>query len=856
MRNKQTQLLGVLALLALSTLNSPLSTLHAQGTAFTYQGRLNSGGAPASGSYDLAFTLYNTNITGIAVAGPFTNSATSVSNGMFTTTVNFGPGVFTGTSNWLEIAVSTNGANSFTTLAPRQQLTPTPYAIFAEGVSASGLTGTVPAAAIGGTYGNTVNFNNGADSFDGTFSGQFFGSSFIGGSFVGSFIGSGASLVDVWHTTGNFGTTPLLNFLGTMDNQPLVIKVNNQQAHRYEPAYDTPNVIGGNAINSVQPGLSGVTIGGGGSTVFGSQPNLVTNNGQYATIAGGYHNTVTNYGGAILGGSVNFAGGNFATLGGGQYNSGFGDYSFIGGGYLGTIQPNSAYSTIAGGYNNLIQSNSVVATISGGHDNTIQSASFAIIGGGGYNVIQPGAYDSVVGGGGYNIIQTNAHSSFIGSGGGNTIQNDSSYAAIGGGLQNLILTNDSYSAIGGGLLNNIQGNADQSVIAGGNANSIQFGARESFIGGGYANVIRTNAYISTIGGGAGNNIGVGSYASSIGGGDNNLINANADHAVIGGGGYNIIGTNGNGAAIDSGYANTIGTSADRATIAGGNGNVIQNNSTASTIGGGIANTIGANSALSTIAGGNYNYVANNSWQAFIGGGLANTNGGYGATVPGGVYNVASGIYSFAAGYRAKATNDGAFVWADSQNADFGSTTTNQFSVRANGGVRFVTGGAGLTLDGQPLVVSGSSSYIQNQTASPQAASFNLNGSMTAASFVVASGTASGTVAVNGLIVTNSLRAPGAGLETGTPAFVHRATGANIDPSGLHRTTITHPLCDGDPNAILLITHNYNPGNTGNILDTHPTSVYYNPILLKWQIYHDDFVALTTNSAWNVLVIKP
>jgi hypothetical protein len=39
------------ALLALvSTINSPLSTLHAQGTAFTYQGRLNAGENPANGS--------------------------------------------------------------------------------------------------------------------------------------------------------------------------------------------------------------------------------------------------------------------------------------------------------------------------------------------------------------------------------------------------------------------------------------------------------------------------------------------------------------------------------------------------------------------------------------------------------------------------------------------------------------------------------------------------------------------------------------------------------------------------------------------------------------------------------------
>jgi len=35
------------------------STLLAQGTAFTYQGRLDAGGAPANGIYDWRFTIYD-----------------------------------------------------------------------------------------------------------------------------------------------------------------------------------------------------------------------------------------------------------------------------------------------------------------------------------------------------------------------------------------------------------------------------------------------------------------------------------------------------------------------------------------------------------------------------------------------------------------------------------------------------------------------------------------------------------------------------------------------------------------------------------------------------------------------------
>jgi hypothetical protein len=61
--------------LALLSLNPQLSTAHAQGTAFTYQGRLNDGGSPASGSYDLTFALFDAATSGNQVGGTVTNLA-------------------------------------------------------------------------------------------------------------------------------------------------------------------------------------------------------------------------------------------------------------------------------------------------------------------------------------------------------------------------------------------------------------------------------------------------------------------------------------------------------------------------------------------------------------------------------------------------------------------------------------------------------------------------------------------------------------------------------------------------------------------------------------------------------------
>src|SRR5215467_14401436 len=100
----------------------------AQGAAFTYQGRLNSSGNVANGSYDLQFSVWSAASGPSQVGGTLTNTATAVSNGLFTVTLDFGD-QFPGTNRWLEIGVRTNGGGAFTTLSPRQQVTSTPYAI-------------------------------------------------------------------------------------------------------------------------------------------------------------------------------------------------------------------------------------------------------------------------------------------------------------------------------------------------------------------------------------------------------------------------------------------------------------------------------------------------------------------------------------------------------------------------------------------------------------------------------------------------------------------------------------------------------------------------------------------------------
>jgi hypothetical protein len=120
------------------------------------------------------------------------------------------------------------------------------------------------------------------------------------------------------------------------------------------------------------------------------------------------------------------------------------------------------------------------------------------------------------------------------------------------------------------------------------------------------------------------------------------------------------------------------------TVAGGEGNTASGYR--ATVGGGSYNNATGENA--TVAGG-ASSAAQGDFTT-VGGGDFNTATGFHATVPGGAYNAAAGHNTLAAGYRAKANDDGAFVWSDSNDFDFASTAANEFAVRSTGGSRIVT----------------------------------------------------------------------------------------------------------------------------------------------------------------------
>ena len=70
MKTKFHHLFIALALLAFLTLNLQFSTAFAQGTAFTYQGRLQNNGSPANGLYDYRFRLFADPVGNTQVVAP------------------------------------------------------------------------------------------------------------------------------------------------------------------------------------------------------------------------------------------------------------------------------------------------------------------------------------------------------------------------------------------------------------------------------------------------------------------------------------------------------------------------------------------------------------------------------------------------------------------------------------------------------------------------------------------------------------------------------------------------------------------------------------------------------------------
>jgi hypothetical protein len=428
-----------------------------------------------------------------------------------------------------------------------------------------------------------------------------------------------------------------------------------------DTAGNESSTVGGGESNAAQ-GEYGTVSGGRAnkataihSTIGGGAENIASDNS--ATVAGGFSNWATGYNSTVAGGVSNSAEGYGSTVGGGNGSLASGAYSTIGGGYMNSAsawdatvaggeggQATGYFSSIGGGYYN--SAPGYASTVGGGQYNHATDTAATIAGGS--NNHARGVYSFVGGGGGINDWDSNSALgswSVIGGGHRNYITGEKAF--IGCGEDNLAQGN--WSAIAGGSDNKATGY--DSFIGGGTNNEAV--DEETTIGGGYYNIARSRN--STIGGGAHNETDgpVGLHANAtVGGGHQNK--ALHQYATIAGGGYN------------------------------------QATAHSATIGGGMDNRVTDTAAV--VCGGSNNF-ARGIYSVVCGGGSMynspDTNAAHGrwSVVAGGRGNVALGDNSFVAGRRAQAWGDGSFVWADNTDADFVSSTANEFAVRAGSGVR-------------------------------------------------------------------------------------------------------------------------------------------------------------------------
>jgi Chaperone of endosialidase len=443
-------------------------------------------------------------------------------------------------------------------------------------------------------------------------------------------VGSAAHDFRYWKLDGNSAVEPG-QFLGTTDNQPLNLRVNNARGLRLEPASDgtneSPNVIGGIADNSVTPGVHAATIAGGGREDPASPSSANRVNDNYGTIGGGAGNRAGDFDGDPLtaqhatvgGGRSNGARGFVATVSGGLANSATSPRAAVGGGQGNTASGDAATvpggtSNVAAGQDSLAAGNQAKANHHGAFVWADSSpVDFPSTAQNQFNVRSTGGTRLVSGIDGAGN-PTSGLELLAGASGWSTIGNSQPFEIRVNNARGLRLepasdgTNQSPNVIGGMVSNSVTGGAHSATIAGGGRLNPSDPAS--------ANDVTDN--FGTVGGGSDNRAG-----DAVGG------VSTAEWATV-----------------DGGVSNTAGN-------------------VAASVGGGLSNS--ATGVLAT-----------------VGGGQLNTASGFAATVPGGNQSTAAGQNSLAAGFAARANHDGSFVWGDNQSAFIDSTANDQFIARAQG----------------------------------------------------------------------------------------------------------------------------------------------------------------------------
>jgi len=320
-------------------------TASAQTTAFTYQGNIKAGGVPATGNYDMEFSLFDAVSGGAQIGSTLQRPAVAVAAGSFTVSLDFGSGAFPGADRFLDIAVRTAGGGAFTPLAPRQQVASAPYAIRSVRSLNTDQLGGVAAANYVQTNGSGAGLTN------------------LNATSVNSGIlavGYGGTGVTQSGPTGNFLRSNSINWVSS----PIL-------------AADIPAGSGNYLQNTTSQQTANFNVSGNGTVGGGLSANVVSAESQYilggsTVIRSGPAGTSNLYIGASSG-TGTFNGGNtYVGIGSGQNNGGY--YNSILGygaglantiessffGYRATAASNFANATAIGSYALVGQNNSMV----------------------------------------------------------------------------------------------------------------------------------------------------------------------------------------------------------------------------------------------------------------------------------------------------------------------------------------------------------------------------------------------------------------------------------------------------------------------------------------------------------------
>lgn len=408
--------------------------------------------------------------------------------------------------------------------------------------------------------------------------------------------------------------------------------------------------------------IAGKGAKGNYAAVLGGLNNLASATG--STVVGGQVNTASAADAAVLGGNTNTASGARSGVVAGLSNAASGARAFIGAGQSHTAT-NDDSAVVAGNTNAATGVQSVVV---GGNTNQAQGEGAFIGAGSGH--VASGQNSGIVSGHTNSAIGTRA---FVGGGrnhsaggqgsaiaGGDTCTASGQEAFIGGGNTNT--ASGIRAAVAAGLQNGAAGL--RSFIGAGTLNSAT--AEDAAIGGGASN--SASAIYATVGGGA-TNTAAGSRSAIIGGGSN-TIGANSD-AVICGGNSN--------------------STADDYTFVGG-GLLNSSAGTYAFCGGGVSNN---SSGIGSVVGGGSTNGASGNYSVVVGGASNTANGIY-SSVLAGRSSTASASDAHVIGRNATAANAGAMVLKDGSASSETSSTTDQLTLRFDGGIRQICSGAKIT----------------------------------------------------------------------------------------------------------------------------------------------------------------